>query len=226
VYSLLLLNGGIGARVGADRPKQFVRVNAIPTMVYSLVAADGIAEITQIVVNYPPGWRNEIEKIVHDYAVKTAVKYAEAGATRHESVRLMLPVCSNEHIIIHESARPLVNADDFRVLIADERENVSYMLPIPFTVAPVDPHKHRVIGHLDRDTLRNVQLPQKFKKSTLVAAHSFAEREGLVFTEDATLCAVSGADVFFIDGADRNFKVTTKIDVRLAGYLLGNEVEE
>ena len=226
MYSLVLLNGGVGARVAADRPKQFIRVNGIPTMVYSLVAADAVEQITQIVVNYPAGWRDDVEKIMRDYAVKTPITYVEAGRTRHESVRTMLPHCTNEHVILHESARPLVGADDFRRLIAAEHENVSYMLPIAFTVAPVDPASRQVTGYLERDTLRNVQLPQKFSKAALTGAHEYAEREGVVFTEDATLCAVAGSEVFFIDGADRNFKVTTKTDVRLAGYLLNSEVED
>ena len=68
-----------------------------------------------------------------------------------------------------------------------------------------------------------MQLPQKFRLSTLEAAHEYAREHDLQFTEDATLCAVAGAEVYFIPGHDRNFKVTTKTDVKLAGYLLGAE---
>ena len=121
-------------------------------------------------------------------------------------------------MIIHESARPLVTAADFQH--AHRRTSTptsATCSTIPFTVAPVDPDSHRVTGSLDRDTLRNVQLPQKFRKATLVAAHEYADREGVAFTEDATLCAVAGFDVRFLEGADRNFKVTTPIDVQLAG---------
>jgi 2-C-methyl-D-erythritol 4-phosphate cytidylyltransferase len=219
----VLLNGGVGARVAAGRPKQFIVVNGIPILVYSLVAADAVDTISQIVLNYPPGWRDDVEKIVTDYAIKTPITYVEAGRTRHESVGRMLPLLENEHVIIHESARPLIGARDFERIIRYDHPDVSYMLEIPFTVAPVDPATGRVTGSLDRSTLRNVQLPQKFAKSTLVAAHEYAAREGVVFTEDATLCAVAGFDVRFIDGADRNFKVTTRVDVQLAGYLLGSE---
>jgi len=72
-------------------------------------------------------------------------------------------------VIIHESARPLVTAADFHRIIAHEHRDVSYMLDIPFTVAPVEPATKKVTGYLERDTLRNVQLPQKFSKETLVA---------------------------------------------------------
>ena len=55
MYSLILLNGGVGARVAAGQPKQFVHVNGLPILVYSLVAADATDGITQIVLNYPNG---------------------------------------------------------------------------------------------------------------------------------------------------------------------------
>jgi 2-C-methyl-D-erythritol 4-phosphate cytidylyltransferase len=198
-----------------------VRVNGIPILVYSLVAADGVEGITQIVLNYPAGWFDDVEKIVLDYAIRTPITYVPAGATRHESVALMLPHCRNDRVIIHESARPLVHTGDFEALVAHPHDDVSYMLPIPFTVAPVDPETQRVTGSLDRSRLRNVQLPQKFLKSTLKAAHEYATAERLSFTEDATLCAQAGFDIRFIEGSDSNIKVTTKTDVQFAGYLLG-----
>ncbi|QGH70080.1 2-C-methyl-D-erythritol 4-phosphate cytidylyltransferase [Pseudactinotalea sp. HY158] len=226
MYSLLLLNGGIGARVGAGQPKQLLKVRGIPILVYSLVAVDRIEGVTQIVLNYPPGWKEAVEEILEAYAIRTPVTLVEAGDTRHASVAVMLPHCENDHVIVHEAARPLVSEEDFERLIASEYENVSLMLPIPFTVAPVDPATHEVTGSLERDRLRNVQLPQKFNKTHLASAHTFASERDEVFTEDATLVAVAGHPVHFIDGTDRNFKVTTPIDVRLATYLLQSEEAE
>lgn len=225
MYSLILLNGGIGKRIAAGQPKQFLKVNGIPILVYSLVAADAVESITEIVLNYPDDWRETVEKIAGDYAIKTPIVYVPAGESRHESVSLMIKHCSNDHVIIHESARPLVSTEDFARLAAEPADNVSYMLPLSFTVAPVDPETRQVTGYLERHKLRNVQLPQKFSKAALVDAHEYAQREGLQFTEDATLVAVAGSDVRFLDGEDRNFKVTTRTDVRLAGFLLqgGNE---
>lgn len=220
MYSLLLLNGGVGTRVAADQPKQLIKVNGIPILVYSLVAADALPEIDQVVLNYPEGWREDVEKIVTDYAIKTPVTYVEAGASRHESVARMLAHVTNDDVIVHESARPLVRTEDFARLVASEHRNVSLMLEIPFTVAPVDPASGKVTGYLERSSLRNVQLPQKFSKADLEDAHAFALREDRLFTEDATLVAVAGHDVRFIDGSDRNIKVTTPTDVRLATFLL------
>lgn len=225
MYSLILLNGGVGSRVGADRPKQLLKVKGIPILVYSLIVADKTPEITEIVMNYPEGWLDSVKRIVDDYAIKTPVTYVDAGETRHESVAAMLPHCSNDHVVIHEAARPLVGQDDFARLIADPRENVSFMLKIPFTVAPVDPSTQLVTGSLERDRLRNVQLPQKFAKASLGDAHALAAKSGAIFTEDATLVASQGFPVHFMEGSDENFKVTTPLDLRLASLLLNVDEE-
>lgn len=226
-FSLLLLNGGIGTRVGAERPKQLLKVRGIPILVFSLVAADRAPEIGEIVLNYPEGWLDTVKAIVADYAIQTPVVYVPAGKTRHDSVAAMIPAASNEQVIIHESARPLILAEDLSKLAATEADNVSYMLEIPFTVAPVDPVTSTVTGSLDRSRLRNVQLPQKFLRADLAHAHEFARQNNLIFTEDATLVAESGRHVEFIDGRDENFKVTTPVDVRLATFLMQEtEVED
>lgn len=219
-YSLLLLNGGVGARVAAGQPKQLVKVNGIPILVYSLVAADAVEQIDEVVLNYPEGWRPAVEAIVENYAIKTPVTFVPAGETRHQSVALMLEHATNDDVIIHETARPLVRSSDFVELIDSGHRNVSLMLEIPFTVAPVDPTRNAVTGYLERAELRNVQLPQKFSRDDLRAAHEFAAREGRTFTEDATLLAVAGSDVRFINGSDRNIKVTTPTDIKLATFLL------
>lgn len=224
MHSLILLNGGTGTRVGADQPKQFLKINGIPILVYSLTAVDKIDSIDEIVMNFPEGWRPKVEKLIADYAIKTPVTLVDAGDSRHASVAAMLPHCRHDSVIIHEAARPLVTRADFEELIASAEENVSLMLEIPFTVAPVDPDTHLVTGSLERGKLRNVQLPQKFKKADLVDAHAQARESGAVFTEDATLVATSGYRVAFIPGRDENFKVTTPTDIRLASYL-NQEIE-
>jgi 2-C-methyl-D-erythritol 4-phosphate cytidylyltransferase len=226
VYSLVLLNGGSGRRMGAPQPKQFLKVNGIPILVYSLVAAAAVPEIDQIVLNYPEGWRPEVEGIVHDYAIRTRVDYVAAGATRQESVARALDLCVNDDVVLHEAARPLIRSVDFARLIKTPERNVSFMLRIPFTVAPVDPATNTVTGYLDRETLRNVQLPQKFSLTDLKKAHEWAAAQDGVYTEDATLVAAAGLPVHYVDGLDTNIKVTTPTDIHLAVSLLHGQADD
>ena len=138
----------------------------------------------------------------------------------------MVEACTNDDVVLHEAARPLVRSADFARLIAAPERNVSYMAPLTFTVAPVDPATHTVTGYLDRDLLRNVQLPQKFSLADLKKGHEFAAGQDVVFTEDATLLAAAGLAVHFVDGADTNIKVTTPTDIHLAVSLLHGEADD
>src|SRR5699024_6261013 len=120
MYSLILLNGGIGSRTGADSPKQLLKLRGIPILVYTLVTADRVEQISQIVLNYPPQWREDVESILKAYAISPPVTLVEAGSSRHSSVAAMIPHCTNDDVIIHETARPLVRTDDFQRLIDSE----------------------------------------------------------------------------------------------------------
>ena len=226
MYSLILLNGGIGSRTGADSPKQLLKLRGIPILVYTLVTADRVEQISQIVLNYPPQWREDVEAVLKAYAISTPVTLVEAGSSRHASVAAMVEHCTNDDVIIHESARPLVRSSDFQRLIDSEHRNVSLMSEISFTVAPVDPETSAVTGSLDRSRLRNVQLPQKFAKADLQDAHERARAQSVEFTEDATLVADFGHPVHFIAGNDENLKVTTKTELKMAGVLLRPEEDD
>ena len=89
-----------------------------------------------------------------------------------------------DSVVIHEAVRPLVTAAEFRELIGAPDPNAMFGIPIPFTV--LKGHEY-VEDLLERDELVNVQLPQKFDRAALMAAHEAARRDDAFFTEDASL---------------------------------------
>jgi len=220
MVTLILLNGGFGVRVGADVPKQLLRLKGIPIFIYALRVADEIDEIANIVLNYPKGWGDKVKILTSQYAIKTPIVYVEAGETRQSSVRLMLDIVETPSVLIHEAARPLVSKKDFIDLMDSAADNVTQILPIPFTVLQSLEGETKVGSILDRARLLNIQLPQKFKTETLKIAHAKAQKSGEVFTEDASAVFHYGNIVEYITGSDRNFKITTKLDVQMAEFLL------
>ena len=84
-------------------------------------------------------------------------------------------------------------------------------IPIPFTV--LKGHEY-VEGLLERDELVNVQLPQKFERAALMAAHEAARRDEATFTEDASLFhRYAGTPVRILPGSERNIKITVPTDI-------------
>jgi 2-C-methyl-D-erythritol 4-phosphate cytidylyltransferase len=67
-------------------------------------------------------------------------------------------------------------------------------------------------------------LPQKFAAADLRAGYEFAAREGLVYTEDATMCADAGKEVYYMEGSEHNIKVTTPGDMNIATLIVSRRV--
>ena len=222
MYTLLLLNGGLGTRFGGGEPKQLVRLNQIPMFIYSLRAALSVPAINRVVINYPSGWKPTFKHLLKDYGLLERVEMTPAGNSRQDSVRKMLDYLKddkNKSLLIHEAARPLIEGEDFQKLIDLECENAGFSIEIPFTVLELDADKIYLQKILDRNLLCNVQLPQKFNRDSLHRAHQKAVREGLSFTEDASLKHHFGEKVRFIGGCPENIKVTDSIDRRIAEFL-------
>lgn len=222
MYTLLLLNGGLGSRFGGGEPKQLVRINQIPMFIYSLRAALSVSAISRIVINYPSGWKPTFKHLLRDYGLLERVEMTSAGSSRQDSVRKMLDYVKddkNQLVLIHEAARPLVDEADFQKLIDFGGENVGFSIEIPFTVLELDEGKSCLQKSLDRNLLCNVQLPQKFNRDSLYKAHKRAASDNVSFTEDASLIHHYGEKMQFIEGFPENIKVTNSIDRRIAEFL-------
>jgi 2-C-methyl-D-erythritol 4-phosphate cytidylyltransferase len=221
MYSFLLLNGGTGTRSGLGYPKQFHLINGHPMLAYALIAAGMVPEITEVIMNYPEGHEEETRRIANHYLKGKRVEYVPCGGERQDSVRLLLERATNADIILHESARPSIKASWIRKLMAEPQKNVTFALPLSFSVAEIDAGPQRVVRLLNRDKIRNIQLPQKFSKDELLSAHRAAANQNRAFTEDATLCCEMGCSpVHFLDGHTVNIKVTGTDDFFIVEAIL------
>ncbi len=219
MITLLLLNGGIGERLGMEKPKAIMRLNGVPLMIYSLHEADKMLEISKIILNYPDGYKDEVESLIKQYAIEKEVIYVEAGKTRQESVYKMLEYVDTKTVLIHESARPNITIDDFKQLLEHEYHNVTQSLPIYSTVLEKKEHTDYIGKIHDRTRLVDIQLPQKFLLEELKEAHNKAKENYSEYTEDASLMFDNGFDVAFTFGKVINFKITTKDHFYMARYL-------
>lgn len=59
----VILAGGVGSRLGADIPKQFIKVLDKPVIAYTIEAFQKHAEIDAILVVCVKEWIDEMEKI-------------------------------------------------------------------------------------------------------------------------------------------------------------------
>jgi D-ribitol-5-phosphate cytidylyltransferase len=208
---MVVLAGGIGKRIGRPFPKQFLLLGGKPLIVHVLEKARAIDEIERVVITCPEAHLEPTRELLANHRLGAKFECILGGGSRQESVyNGLVALRSSESVIIHEAVRPLITVDTFRTLIDTPDENVMYGVPISFTV--IKGHEY-VEGLLDRDELVNVQLPQKFDRAKLLAAHEAARRDDAFFTEDAGLFFhYAGEPVRILRGSDENIKITVPID--------------
>ena len=112
--SAIIAAGGRGARVGGERPKQFLPLGGRPILQRSVEAFLLHDRIAEVVVALPP----DLVDDVPDY-LKTGIKpvaIIDGGARRQDSVANAFALVASraDIVVIHDAARPLVSADLIR----------------------------------------------------------------------------------------------------------------
>ena len=218
--SAVLAAAGSGERLGADRPKAFVRLGDRPLLGESLERLDASDWIDQIVIAAPPGWEEPAILLAEEIGCSKVSACVTGGATRTESVALALGEVPDDAavVVVHDAARPLLDdAVVARVLAAldDGWDAAVPALPVADTVKRVD--GDRVVETLDRSQLRLVQTPQAFVAAVLRDAYA-GRRDGA--SDCAALVEARGGRVKVVTGDDRLVKVTEPRDLEWVASLL------
>lgn len=123
-------------------------------------------------------------------------------------------------VAVHDGARPLVS---WELIDRTVRAANSYGAAAP-GVAVKDTTKIVTGGIVastpDRSSLRAIQTPQVFDMSLLRAALKKAKEDGVNITDDCSAVEHMGMSVKIVDGDERNLKVTTPMDLKIAQMLL------
>lgn len=144
------------------------------------------------------------------------------GKSRQESVSLGLNALSNNVKLaaIQDGARPLITWEviDRTVRAANTYGAAAPAIPVKDTIKVVE---GRIVKSTpDRSTLFAVQTPQVFDFDLLRAALKKAEAEGAAVTDDCSAVELMGMSVKIVEGDERNIKVTTPMDLKIAELLL------
>ena len=126
--SVVLLAGGVGKRMKADMPKQYLPLLGTPIALYSLKKFAEMDEVGEIVVVCDPSYRD----IFEGCPVSKPVKFALPGKERQDSVFNGLSEVREGAALaaIHDSARPLVDLADVSRCCADAMEHGAAVLAV------------------------------------------------------------------------------------------------
>eukprot|EP01025_Chloroclados_australasicus_P023826 TRINITY_DN24034_c0_g1_i1.p1 TRINITY_DN24034_c0_g1~~TRINITY_DN24034_c0_g1_i1.p1 ORF type:complete len:304 (-),score=27.39 TRINITY_DN24034_c0_g1_i1:478-1389(-) len=218
--SVVLLAGGVGKRMGAKIPKQYLPLLDRPIATYSLETFAFMDEVSEIVVVCDPSWRDIFQKAQTEYLNnKIQLIYAEPGAERQDSVfnGLSKVSSSSEFVAIHDSARPLVTQEDVRNCFKDAKEFGAAVLGVKVKPTIKEVKDDLLVERtLVRSKLWEVQTPQIIKVTTLQQGFEKVKAENLEVTDDVSIIEGMGLPVKITPGSYTNIKITTPDDMPIA----------
>ena len=225
-YFALIPAAGVGARMAASGPKQYLKIGGKPMLRHAIDAflfSELIAHTYVVVSADDP----VIDSIVPSHGV-TVLRCG--GETRMESVRnglaaLGATLRENDWVLVHDAARPGLDETLIEKLITATGEHpVGGLLALPV----VDTVKRSIggeLGTVSREGLWLAQTPQMFRYKLLGEALA-AVRDPHQITDDASAVEALGLSPKLVVGHPRNMKVTLPTDVRIAEMYLATAQPE
>jgi 2-C-methyl-D-erythritol 4-phosphate cytidylyltransferase len=219
-YVALVPAAGVGARMGAGSPKQYLPIGGKPMLRHSLdaFASSPLIAHTYVVVSVDDPY---IDGIVPPQGV-TVLRCG--GASRLESVRnglwaLEHQLQANDWVLVHDAARPGLNAGLIEKLIREVGAHpAGGLLALP-VVDTVKRFVNDEVATVSRDGLWLAQTPQMFRFRLLADALQ-AATDPAAITDDASAVEALGLAPKLVEGHPRNLKVTLPTDIRIAEMYL------
>lgn len=230
---LLLMAGGIGQRVGADVPKQFIEIFGKPVIAYTMEIFQCHPEIDFIELICLKGFENYLQKIAEENSISKLIKIVEGGKDYEHSIingvnALNGIAHSDDIIMIHWAASPFVTQDIISDNIKVCKEHGNAMSACkPFVLYGTRDGNH-ADNVIDRETFMCMTAPQSFKFDLLNKMYHECEIQNLFETVEphtTNFMAALNIPIYFSKGNQTNIKITTKEDLLLfKGYLLAKGV--
>ena len=221
---------GVGRRMGADVPKQYLPLCGVPVLAHGLRRLGDHPKVSGVVVALAPGdpyW----QKI--EVRCRAPLWVTSGGALRSDSVLAALGMLAlhgeeDDWVLVHDAARPcLRRADLDRLIEALWDDPVGGLLAVPVgdTLKRTGP-AGEVQGTVARDGLWQAQTPQMFRLGALIAALEQVAAGGGVVTDESQAMERMGLAPRLVEGHASNIKITRPEDLARAALYLSLQDQE
>jgi 2-C-methyl-D-erythritol 4-phosphate cytidylyltransferase len=217
----IVLAGGSGTRLGADRNKVYLPLAGCSIIGRSLRTMTPLGRLILVV---RPADREVAEKLLAAELPDTPVELVEGGAQRQDSewhaLRHLAPDIGDlDVVLIHDGARPLATTQLAHDVVAAAAQFGGAIPGVPaddlITVEGTDRAVRLAGGHV------RVQTPQAFAAGPLYEAYEKAARDGYSATDTAgCVQRYTDLEVRWVPSSPDNLKITTPGDLTLAEAIL------
>lgn len=215
----VIVAAGSASRMGGI-DKVMAPLGGEPMILRTVRAFEACEAVKEIVIVTRKDLMGPIAELCSGFTKIRSV--VQGGSSRQESVKLGLLAFSKEVRLaaVHDGARPLVSGEliDKVIRAVHSYGAAAPAIPVKDTIKVFE--GGFIAATPDRSTLRAVQTPQVIDRDLLLGALEKAEQEGTALTDDCSAVEHIGMRVRLVEGEERNLKVTTPLDLKIAELLL------
>jgi len=223
---------GLGTRMGAETPKQFLELDGMPLILFTLRRLAASAAITEFFISTRAEDIVSLQDTVAKAGLGRPARVVHGGDTRQQSVANALAQVdpTTEIVLVHDAVRPFVTLEQIERVIVEARTRGAAILGIPAidTVKEVKraslPQDVALItSTIPRERIVLAQTPQALQYALIRDAFRSGQKDGVTASDEAGLVERLGHDVYVVQGSDRNLKITRPADMELARFYLAQE---
>ena len=210
---------GVGSRMQANKPKQYLKIldKTILEHTLSIILSHPAINHVILAVGKNDPYLSEITLFPHQN-----ITLVEGGETRAESVLNGLDAIKNNQawVLVHDAARPCLTHQDLdKLLQIDDEQGGILAIPAVDTIKRANKQQN-IIKTEDRTELWLAQTPQFFRCDLLRNALKQGLSQGANITDEASAMELAGFQPHLVVGRSDNIKVTRPEDLALAEFYL------
>jgi len=226
-YWAVVPAAGIGARMGATCPKQYLPLLGRPVIAHTIARLCAWPRLAGVIVGLACDDVYWAEAGIECSHLRTYIGGAERAATVLLGLKELEAQASlNDWVLVHDAVRPCITHADLERLctaVGDDPEGGLLGAPVPDTLKRVA--DGRVTVTVPRADLWRAFTPQMFRFGQLVQALTQAQAEGREITDEAAAVEAIGARPRMVQGSPDNIKITVPEDLALADMILRRQGE-
>lgn len=214
--------GGVGSRMNSRIPKQFITVNDVPILIYTLKKFEQHPAIDAIIVPCLKDWQSALLAYKREYNITKLRWVVDGGGTGAESIMNCLnqlrDVCKKDDIIIvNDGNRPLVSDEVLTdaLDVYNRHGNAVACIPTTEVVVRKTPDAICSSESINRDELFRTQTPHIFSYGDLYEMYAALIARGVEPVAPCDAAIRLGKDIYLSQGSDLNFKITTQDDLQM-----------
>lgn len=232
----LIFAGGVGSRMNAVVPKQFLEISNKPIIIHTIERFEVNPKIDDIYIGCIKSYVPELKKMLERFSVtKVKMVYPGGDSGQDTIYKGLVEIKKNEEdaiVLIHDGVRPLIEQETIDNCIRDANKYGSAVTVTPAFETPIISKDGKNVEEMPpRKMVYTAQAPQCFKLNEVLSWHEKERKEEGVKAYDSIVdtCGLAVKNCVkphLTEGNRGNVKVTTYNDyLTLIANNLSNDIE-